>query len=250
MRTQPYVLILLSSSRQLTLRDGDLLDCGFWAEEFLTPWKILRDSGWPVVLATPDGQPPQVDPESLQAANLDGDSQRVEALLAELRDLAPLLSTVQDIRRLDDELLHTLRGLFIPGGNGPLQDLPGSAALARLLCYCEARGTPVATLCHGSAALLATTTDDRRAFSGYTVSCFSKAEEENTRLSGRWPFHLEEALRAMGFQTDLGPAWSEHWVQDRLLLSGQNPASAAALTRAFVAQLEAIRHHKGSRHGR
>jgi len=250
MRIQPFVLMLLTSSRQLPLRGGDLLQCGFWAEEFLIPWGILRDGGWPVVIATPDGEEPRVDPQSLDPTNLDGDPKRRERYLAELQTLAPILAGPLDLRRLDDVALQSLRGVFIPGGNGPLQDLPGSIDVARLLQHCERRGSPVATLCHGAAALLATTADGRRAFSGYTVSCFTKAEEESTSLSGRWPFHLEEALRDAGFHTDLGPAWSEHWVRDRGLLSGQNPASAAALTRAFVAQMEAIRQHKGSRHGR
>ncbi len=250
MRTQPYVLMLLSSSQQLRLRSGVLLECGFWAEEFLTPWHILRESGWPVLIATPDGRPPQVDPGSLQADNLAGDERRAQRLSAEIRSLQAVLSSVQDLRRLNPDLLQAMRGLFIPGGNGPLQDFPKSAAVAHLLCHCERQGTPVASLCHGGAALLAVTSRGRRAFCGYTVSCFRKAEEEDTPLAGDWPYHLEERLRECGYKTDLGPPWSPHWTQDRRLLSGQNPASAAALTRAFVAQLEVLRQHKGSRHGR
>ncbi|WP_308389071.1 type 1 glutamine amidotransferase domain-containing protein [Acidithiobacillus sp. AMEEHan] len=245
--SQPFLAFLLSSAQLLRLRNGDTIATGVWAEELLLPWQEFRTAGWPIVFLSPDGKPAQIDPQSLLLENLAGDQDKQSSLAHESARL-PLMDTLSIASVLP--ILSAMRGVFIPGGNGPLMDLPDSSEVGRLLHECRRRKLPVATLCHGSAALLARPDPgEDRPFSGFQVSCFQKLEEEQTSLAGRWPFHLEEELRGCGFQVISGAPWQAQVVQDRDLFSGQNPASALPLAQALLARLEENRRHRGSKHG-
>ena len=62
----PRLLMVVSSARTLSLADGTEHPTGYWAEEVLTPYRQFVDRGVEVVVATPDGQPPQPDPYGLE----------------------------------------------------------------------------------------------------------------------------------------------------------------------------------------
>ncbi|MBU2856240.1 type 1 glutamine amidotransferase domain-containing protein [Acidithiobacillus ferrooxidans] len=248
MTTRPSVLILLSAAQRLRLDDRTEVATGFWAEELVTPWQILREAGWQTHVATPGGVRPSVDAESLEPAALGGDTRKAARLCDAVAQITDL-TTPADLNALTGEDLDALAGVFIPGGNGPLMDLCRAPAMDRLLRYCLATAKPVATLCHGSAALLATCGGaDRSPFLGQRVTCFSAAEESATALAGRWPYTLEDRLRQEGFLVSVGVPWQSHVVTDHLILSGQNPASGAALTHAFIQRLTSTPTHKGKAH--
>ncbi|MEY2342719.1 type 1 glutamine amidotransferase domain-containing protein [Acidithiobacillus sp. IBUN Pt1247-S3] len=246
--SQPFIAFLLSSAKSLHLRNGDSIAAGAWAEELLTPWQTFRNAGWPILFLTPDGAGAQIDPQSLLLENLQGDINKQHYLEQESA-LLPLDNTVSVASVLP--LLPALRGVFIPGGNGPLTDFPESVTVGTFLQHCHKQNIPVASLCHGAAALLARPSSRQdRPFAGFQVSCFQKFEEEQTSLAGRWPYHLAERLRDNGFQITAGAPWQAQVVQDRNLFSGQNPASALPLAQAFLQRLEENRRYRGSKHGR
>ncbi|AEM47183.1 Ribose-5-phosphate isomerase A [Acidithiobacillus ferrivorans SS3] len=246
MNTQPFVLILLSAAQRLRLNDGTEVTTGFWAEELVVPWQILRKAGWRLQVVTPGGVPPLIDPESLDPSTLGGDHSRAAYLCNAVRQITGL-RTPLDLDALTGKDLDTLIGVFIPGGNGPLMDLCQAPGVDRLLRHCVAAAKPIATLCHGTAALLATCGGaDRSPFCGQRVTCFSAAEESATPLAGRWPYTLENRLRQEGFRVSTGAPWQSHIATDNFILSGQNPASAATLTHVFIERLTSTPTYKGN----
>ena len=62
----PRLLMVVSSARTLTLADGTEHPTGYWAEEVEKPYRRFVEQGVEVVVATPDGQPPQPDPYGLE----------------------------------------------------------------------------------------------------------------------------------------------------------------------------------------
>jgi putative intracellular protease/amidase len=60
------MLMVVSSARTLTLADGTEHPTGYWAEEVEKPYRRFVEQGVEVVVATPDGQPPQPDPYGLE----------------------------------------------------------------------------------------------------------------------------------------------------------------------------------------
>ena len=245
--SQPFIAFLLSSAKFLRLRGGESIATGVWAEELLLPWRELRANGWPILFLSPDGAAVQIDPQSLLLENLAGDRNK-QRYLEQESALLPLTDTLSITSIFP--LLPALRGVFLPGGNGPLVDFPESAAVGTFLRHCQQQNVPVASLCHGAAALLAHPSPGQdRPFAGFQVSCFQKLEEEQTSLAGRWPYHLAERLQGSGFSVRAGAPWQAQVIQDRNLLSGQNPASALPLAWALLERLEENRRYRGSRHG-
>ncbi|MFE9061864.1 DJ-1/PfpI family protein [Streptomyces violaceusniger] len=118
--------------------------------------RILREAGVDVDIATPGGVSPTVDSLSLD----------------ERGGLAP--ADAEEFRTylggLGDDLAHPLPlaevpsddydALCIPGGHAPMVDLAVDKEFGRLLNAAQARGTIVAALCHGGAALLGATDAD------------------------------------------------------------------------------------------
>ena len=67
-------------------------------------------------------------------------------------------------------------------------------------------------------------------FKGYRVSCFTNEEEEAVGLAPSMPWLLETELKdSVGVQFSRGANWEPYMVEDRNLITGQNPHSAAVL---------------------
>jgi len=52
------VLMLVTAADHWTLADGTRQPAGFWAEEALGPYKVFKDAGYRIVVATPGGIEP------------------------------------------------------------------------------------------------------------------------------------------------------------------------------------------------
>jgi putative intracellular protease/amidase len=62
----PRIAYLVSSAREIDLRDSSNHPTGYWAEEALKAYERFVAAGADVVVMTPDGKPPVADPYSLE----------------------------------------------------------------------------------------------------------------------------------------------------------------------------------------
>ncbi len=94
----------------------------------------------------------------------------------------------------------------------------------------------MAAVCHGPAGLLeARTRNGEYLIKGRKVTGFSWTEEEKAGRDSAVPFSLAGELQARGAAYE--KAWmagSTHVVEDGLLVTGQNSASARAVGEAVV----------------
>ncbi|KAJ0131130.1 Glyoxalase 3 [Colletotrichum tanaceti] len=129
--------------------------------------------------------------------------------------------------------------LFYPGGHGPMYDLAFDADSHRLIADFVAQNKPVASVCHGPAAIVnAKTADGEYLVKGKTVTGFSNTEEDQAGYTAEMNFLLEERLKQNGGNYVLADApWGEKVVTDGLVITGQNPASAHAVGKAIVKAL-------------
>lgn len=227
------ILVTLTGSDYLTLKNGAQAT-GFWAEEVIAPYDAFRDARVDVDFATPEGTPARVDEASLSPEMNDGDTDKV----GYLRDYLSRLATQLDgPKRLEDVAgagAGDYSAVFIPGGHGPMEDLPGSTALGRILVNMCDGGKPVAAVCHGPAGLLAAERDEAWPFRGFQLTGFTNAEERQVGLAAKMPWLLETRLRDHGADFQEAPAWQSHVVTDRNLVTGQNPQSAADTARRLL----------------
>lgn len=227
------VLIALTGATKWTMKDGSSLPAGFWAEELVDPYQILTTAGIDVVLATPGGVPAPLQEYSLDES-MTGSAERTSELRAALTRLADVLAHPQAFAAVDPA---SIDAVFVPGGTGPMEDLYDDADLGRILVALQARTAPVATVCHGTIALLAARSGGAWIFAGYQMTGYSDEEESQGGPGDAAPFTLESKLRAEGASYTAGAPWSEFTVTDRNLISGQNPGSAAAVARQLVTAL-------------
>jgi putative intracellular protease/amidase len=112
-----------------------------------------------------------------------------------------------------------------------MQDLAFDADAGRILTGQLASGKPLAIVCHGPSAMLATRIHGESPFKGYRVTCFTNEEEEAVGLASKAQWLLEEKV---GVQFSRGPIWEPYMVEDRNLITGQNPHSAAVLAERLL----------------
>jgi len=237
------VLFIVSGATYWVLKDGTRYATGYWAEEFANPYKILTDAGHEVVVATPNGVTPNVDMMSLRPSMAGG----VEGAL----ELEAIIRSAEVMRRplkLSDVRLEDYDAVYLPGGHGPMADLAFDADVGRLLTAQLASGNPLFIVCHGPAAMLATRIHGVSPFKGYRITCFTNEEEEAVGVAPRAPWLLETELKEkIGVEFSRVEMWKPYMVEDRNLVTGQNPHSAAVLGKRL---LEVLAERSSRRAGR
>ncbi|MFH8391468.1 type 1 glutamine amidotransferase domain-containing protein [Streptomyces sp. NPDC018036] len=217
------VLFMMTGATYWVLKDGTRYPTGYWAEEFAMPYRSVTEAGHEVVVATPGGVTPTVDMMSLRASMVGGEDTALE-----LEEIIRSAETLRRPLRLSDVRLEDYDAVYLPGGHGPMSDLAYDADAGRLLTAQLASGRPLAIVCHAPAALLSTRIQGRSPFEGYRATGFTNDEETAVGLASKAPWLLEDELKnQVRVEFSRGPMWEPHMVEDRNLLTGQNPHSAA-----------------------
>lgn len=256
------VLVVLSDSDHLDLKDGKVFPTGFYLNELMQPVKRLLDAGHQVTFATPSGLAPTLDKSSDDKMyfNNDVNAWRTHrALLDKLKLTSAASSPVISLARAAQRGYGEFDAIYIPGGHAPMQDLLTSPALGKALAAFHAAGKPTALVCHGSIALLSTLPDAPAftrqlaetghaaaqpgwIYAGYRMTVISNAEEEIAKgllpKGGAMKFYPQTALEQAGgkYSSNTEP-FTSHIVTDRELITGQNPASATAVAQALLERL-------------
>lgn len=228
------ILYLITAANHWTLADGTKQPAGFWAEEALGPYEVFTQAGYEIAAATPGGVPPTADAMSL-TPEFNGGPEGAERMRTALREATELAHPM----RIEDVRIEDYDAVFIPGGWGPMEDLPDNAESGKLLIKWLASGKPVALVCHGPAALLATIgADGKSPFAGYRLTGLSNAEEKLNGLAERAKWLLQDRLvNDLGVDYREAEPFTPHVEVDRTLYTGQNPVSAVPLAQELVKTL-------------
>jgi len=177
------ILMVLTSHDKL----GDTgRKTGFWLEEFAAPYFTFKDAGAEIVIASPKGGQPPLDPKSNEPEFRTDLTHRFEADPAAQAELA---NTV----RLDTVSQEDFDTVFYPGGHGPMWDLAEDPASAALIESFLAAGKPVALVCHAPGVLHhVRKADGRPLVEGRRVTGFTNSEEEAVGLTNIVPFLVED----------------------------------------------------------
>nr|WP_315417484.1 type 1 glutamine amidotransferase domain-containing protein [uncultured Pedobacter sp.] len=210
------VLFVLTSHDEL---GNTGLKTGFWSEELAAPYYALADKGIDIVLASPKGGQPPIDPKSEDPSFQTETTKRMDkdtALLAKLKNTIPL----------DDIKMDDYDAVFYPGGHGPLWDLAESATSQQLITEFYTANKPVAFVCHAPGVLKDVKINGEYLVNGKNVTGFTNTEEEAVQLTNVVPFLVEDMLIKNGGHYSKIADWNPYAVVDGLLITGQNPASS------------------------
>ncbi len=256
------VLVVLSDADHLDLKDGRVMATGFYLNELMQPTKMLLDAGHTVTFATPNGRAPTMDASSNDAQYFGNDAASLAShrgLLERLKLTSAQESPVISLTRVEQIGYDRFDAVYIPGGHAPMQDLLRSAALGKLLNAFHANNKTTALVCHGPIALLSALPasdafvdqlqsgqtpkgDAGWIYAGYRMTVISNQEEELAKgalQGGAMTFYPQTGLQLAGgaYSSNASP-WTAHVVQDRELITGQNPASARAVGEALLQRLK------------
>ncbi|MDF7661888.1 type 1 glutamine amidotransferase domain-containing protein [Erwiniaceae bacterium L1_54_6] len=222
------VLMVLTSHEEL---GNTGKKTGFWLEEFAAPYYVFKDAGAEIVLASPAGGQPPLDPKSdlpdFQTAMTD----RFKADPAAQQALA----TTVKLDSVDQAAFDTV---FYPGGHGPLWDLAESATSIQLIESFERSGKPIGFVCHAPGALRhVKAANGEPLVKGKQVTGFTNSEEAAVELTDVVPFLIEDEFIAQGAHYQKGADWMPFVVEDGNLVTGQNPASSEDVAKRLLSKL-------------
>lgn len=208
---------------------------GFWLEEFAAPYFVFKDAGAEVVLASPAGGQPPLDPKSDLPEFQTDMTARFKADASAQRALA---NTV----KLDSVTQQDFDTVFYPGGHGPLWDLAESADSIELIASFDRAGKPIGFVCHAPGALRhVKAANGAPLIQGKQVTGFTNSEEAAVELTDVVPFLIEDEFIRLGAHYQKGPDWAPFVVEDGNLVTGQNPASSENVAKTLLMQVAAQR---------
>jgi len=201
---------------------------GFWLEELAAPFYVFKDAGAEIVLASPKGGQPPLDPKSNEPNFQTDLTRRFEA---DGDANAQLASTL----RLDTVKADDYDTVFYPGGHGPMWDLAEDQNSIDLIEAFLAAGKTVALVCHAPGALRHVKTPDGKPLvQGKKVTGFTNTEEEAVGLTKVVPFLVEDELKAKGGIFSKADDWQPFVLTDGQLITGQNPASSGPAAKVLI----------------
>jgi putative intracellular protease/amidase len=261
MTTKGRILIFGSSADTFELKDGRTEAMGYYLNELAIPAQAAVDAGYEIVLATPTGEQPVVDQHSLAADHFGGSEDALQKAL----DFVATNSGMQNprsIRSVINEGLDQYVGVFVPGGHPPMVDLMQDPDLGEVLRHFHEQSKPTALLCHGPIAVTAALPRAREfrqalvdgnmeaaksaaegwQYTGYRMTIFSNDEEhyveENVMGGSKVPFYVASALEIAGGKVETKGVFEAHAVEDRELITGQNPPSDHRVADLLVKALD------------
>ncbi|MGW6455093.1 type 1 glutamine amidotransferase domain-containing protein [Streptomyces sp. NPDC055078] len=225
------VLIVLTSHDELGTTGRKT---GFWLEELASPYYRFKEAGAEVVLASPRGGRPPLDPKSNEPTFQTDETRRFEA---DPEAMAALTRTV----RLDSVSADDFDTVFYPGGHGPLWDLAEDPDSVRLIETVLRSGKPLALVCHAPGTLRHVTNPDGTPLvRGRKVTGFTNGEEAAVGLTDIVPFLVEDELKKLGADYSKTENWQPYVVIDGLLITGQSPASSGPAADALLTLLTLV----------
>jgi putative intracellular protease/amidase len=270
MSSKGKILIVGSDADTFELADGRKEPAGYYLNELAIPAQAVVAAGYEIVLVSPSGEQPVVDQHSVDASHFGGN----EKVLQKALDFVATNSGVQrprSIRSVIDEGLETYIGVFVPGGHPPMIDLMQDPDLGEVLRHFHSNSKPTALLCHGPIAVTAAMPKSklfRRAmvegdlnaakaaaegwqYAGYRMTVFSNDEErwveEHVMHGSKVPFYVAIALEVAGGKVETKGLFRANVVQDRELITGQNPPSDHAIAEVFLPALQRYMMERAAR---
>ncbi|MGO4567756.1 type 1 glutamine amidotransferase domain-containing protein [Rhizobium sp. 2YAF20] len=200
---------------------------GFWLEEFAAPYYVFKDAGAQIVVASPKGGQPPIDPKSDEPAN---QTPAMTRFKSDKAAQAVLANTVM-LADVDAKQFDTV---FYSGGHGPMWDLAEDKKSISLIEEFYNSEKPVAAVCHAPGVLHHAMYRGQPLVKGKRVTGFANSEEEAVHLTNVVPFLVEDELKRLGGKYEKVSDWESFAITDGRLITGQNPASSTAAAQALL----------------
>lgn len=221
--TQKILVVLTATEKYPQLNRAT----GIWLGEAVHFVERVEKAGYEVDYVTPNGGYTPIDPHSLSLA---------EPIDWEWYHNRTFMNRLGTTLKPSEVNAADYAAIYFVGGHGVLWDFPDNQEFQALTRAIYEAGGYVASVCHGVVGLLnVTLSDGSLLIEGKKVTGFTNEEERQAQLAEFVPYLPEDELRKRGavfVQADA--PWASFAVEDKRLITGQNPASGAAVADLLI----------------
>jgi len=208
---------------------------GLWLAEAVHFADEMGKEGYTIDYVSPKGGYTPIDPSSLQPDQMSELDWHYYSNNDFLNKLSATLSAY-DVNATDYD------AIYYTGGHGVMWDFPNDEKLQRIASQIHENGGIVSAVCHGSVGLLnIKNAAGDYLIAGKKVAGFANTEETALGLEKTVPFLTEDELVNRGANYVKGEDWAAFAVADDRVVTGQNPASGAAVAKEVIQLLKSAR---------
>ncbi|MCR6514417.1 type 1 glutamine amidotransferase domain-containing protein [Clostridium sp. LY3-2] len=205
---------------------------GLWLGEAVHFVDVMEKAGYTIDYVSPKGGYTPIDPHSLEKDFMGPVDWKYYTDMSFMNKLGNTLSA-DSINPDDYEVI------YYTGGHGVIWDFPNDTNLQGISRKIYENGGIVSAVCHGLGGLLnIKLSNGKNLIDGIKLTGFSNSEEKAVGLDKLVPYLTETELKNRGASYVKGADWSEFSVSDNRVITGQNPASGAAVAREVLKVLK------------
>jgi len=222
------VLVIFTEQKNMEMQNGELFSTGNHPVETLVPMLHLKNAGFDFEIATPTGKPAVLEMWAFPEKD-----EHVKSLYNEYKSSFEQPKNLQDFVDTSLSAPESYAAVFVPGGHGAMLAIPEDQNVRKILNWAHENELFTVSLCHGPAALLATTLNGQAfLYAGYNMAVFPHSVDKMTPkigyLPGQVPWELSEKLASLG-ATIVNTKADKTVCLDRKLITGASPLAANAL---------------------
>ena len=222
------ILVIFTEQKNMKMQNGKLFSTGNHPVETLVPMLHLKNAGFDFEIATPTGKPVVLEMWAFPEKD-----EQVKSLYNAYKSSFERPKNLQDFVATSLSAQESYAAVFVPGGHGAMLGIPEDKNVRKILNWAHEKELFTITLCHGPAALLATTLNDQKfLYAGYNMAVFPHSVDKMTPkigyLPGQVPWELSEKLASLG-ATIVNTKADKTVCLDRKLITGASPLAANEL---------------------
>ena len=219
------ILVIFTEQKNMEMQNGKLFSTGNHPVETLVPMLHLKNAGFDFEIATPTGKPVVLEMWAFPAKD-----EQVKSLYNEYKSSFEQPKNLQDFVDTSLSAPESYAAVFVPGGHGAMLGIPEDQNVRKILNWAHENELFTVSLCHGPAALLATTLNEQAfLYAGYNMAVFPHSVDKMTPkigyLPGQVPWELSEKLASLG-ATIVNTKADKTVCLDRKLITGASPLAA------------------------
>ncbi len=230
------ILVICTEQKNMKMQNGKLFSTGNHPIETLVPMLHLKNAGFDFDIATPTGKPVVLEMWAFPEKD-----ENVKAIYNEYKSSFEQPKKLQEF--IDTSLTQTdsYAAVYVPGGHGAMLGLPKDENVAKILNWAHENDLFTLSLCHGPAALLATTLNNQAfLYKGYNIAVFPDSVDKTTPkigyLPGYMPSGLSEVLKNLGANI-MNKKMDKTVCLDRKLITGASPLASNEFGKLAAATL-------------
>ena len=222
------ILVIFTEQKNMEMQNGELFSTGNHPVETLVPMLHLKNAGFDFEIATPTGKPAVLEMWAFPEKD-----EQVKSLYNEYKSSFEQPKNLQDFVDTSLSAPESYAAVFVPGGHGAMLAIPEDQNVRKILNWAHENELFTISLCHGPAALLATTLNGQAfLYAGYNMAVFPHSVDKMTPkigyLPGQVPWELSEKLASLG-ATIVNTKADKTVCLDRKLITGASPLAANEL---------------------